>query len=115
MESESILRELKDLAEKMGVTVAERVLKTTPIRVQSGLCKVHGKLFLIVDKKLPMREKISVLMEALSPLPYDDVYIMPFVRELISDFKRVHKVRPPQFLSQETPPPDPENPSRQPS
>ena len=50
MKPEMIYQELKDLAEKLGITVKEENFKKTGIHVKSGLCKIKGEQFFIMDK-----------------------------------------------------------------
>jgi len=49
MKPEQIYQELKDLAEKLEITVSEQNLRTAGIKVKSGLCKVKGKNMFIMD------------------------------------------------------------------
>ena len=43
MKPEQTYQDLKELAEKLGVNVSEQNLRSTGIKVKSGLCKVKGK------------------------------------------------------------------------
>ena len=92
MDPHAVASELKDLAEKMGVTVSERVLANAPVHVQSGLCTVKGKPVLIIDRNLEVHDKIEILLDCICTMPYDDYYVVPFVRELISDYLKNRKV-----------------------
>ena len=49
MKPEQIYQELKDLAEKLEITVSEQNLRTAGIKVKSGLCKVKGKNLFVMD------------------------------------------------------------------
>ncbi len=88
MNRATVLSELKNLAERLGVTVVERVLLTTPVRVKSGLCVVRGKPRIIIDRKIPDDEKITVLATSLSELSLDDVFVKPGIRDLITRHAR---------------------------
>jgi hypothetical protein len=84
MKPEKIYQELKDLAEKLGVAVEEHNFRNAGIRVRSGMCVVHGKHLVIIDKHKSLSKKIHVLASALSKLPHDTIYIVPAVREVIT-------------------------------
>lgn len=86
MKPEQIYQELKDLAEKLEITVSEQNLRTTGIKVKSGLCKVRGKDLFIMDKHKSVHKKIDLLATQLAQLPHEDVYIVPAVREMLERY-----------------------------
>ncbi|MCP4369531.1 MAG: hypothetical protein GY797_15685 [Deltaproteobacteria bacterium] len=84
MKPEQIYQELRDLAEKLGITVSEQNLRKSGINVKSGLCKVKGKHIFIMDKDKSTHKKNMMLTSLLRELPHENIYILPAVRELIS-------------------------------
>ena len=84
MKPEQIYQELKDLVEKLGITVSEQNLGKTGLNVKSGLCKVKGKQIFIMDKHKSIYKKNVLLISCLKELPHEDIYVVPAVRELIS-------------------------------
>ena len=84
MKPENLYQELKDLAEKLEITVKEENLKKAGIHVNSGLCKVKGEQLFIMDKHKKVKEKIDLLAECLSQMDHEDIYVIPAVRELLS-------------------------------
>jgi ABC-type enterochelin transport system substrate-binding protein len=89
MKPEQIYQELKDLAEKLEVSVSEQNLRTTGIKAKSGLCKVKGQNLFIMDKHKSIHKKIEILASQLAKFPHEDLYVMPTIRELLE--KRVTK------------------------
>ena len=83
MKPEQIYQELKDLAEKLGVTVSEQNFRTSGIPVKSGFCIVKGAMHCILDKHISFNKKATVLAQALHDLPHEKLYIVPAVREYI--------------------------------
>jgi len=83
MKPDQLYQELKDLAERMQVTVSEQNLKTSGIKVRSGLCIVKGRKLFIMDKHKSIHKKIKMLATQLSRIPHEDLYIIPAVRELL--------------------------------
>ncbi|KPJ74990.1 MAG: hypothetical protein AMJ54_16135 [Deltaproteobacteria bacterium SG8_13] len=81
MKPDQIYQALKELAEKLQVTVAEQNLRATGVRARSGLCKIKGKYVFVMDKQKPVSKKIDLLAECLSRMPHEDIYILPAVRE----------------------------------
>jgi len=86
MKPEQTYQDLKELAEKLGVTVSEQNLRSTGIKVKSGLCKVKGKNILIMDKKIAFQDKNEILASCLSKLPYEDIFMVPALREFLDSF-----------------------------
>ena len=86
MKPEQIYQELKDLAEKLNVTVSEQNLRISGIRVKSGLCKVRGKEMIILDKNKSLYKKNRILAACLSNKPHENIYIVPAVREWLKKF-----------------------------
>jgi len=87
MKPEQIYQELKELAEKLEVTVSEQNLRTAGIKVKSGLCKIKGKNLFIMDKHKSIRKKIKILASQLAKMPNENIYIVPAVREMIEKFR----------------------------
>ncbi len=88
MKPEQLLQNLKDLAEKLGIKVAERSFRNIGIRVRSGLCKVREENLLILDKNLSVHRKNKLLGSYLSELPCEDVFLVPAVREYLEKLKK---------------------------
>jgi len=86
MKPEQLYQELKDLAEKLKITVSEQNLRISGINVSSGLCKVKGEYLFILDKHKSVHKKIRILASQLSKLPHEDIYIVPAVRELLEKY-----------------------------
>ena len=86
MKPEQIYQELKDLAEKLAVTVSEQNLRKTGLKVQSGLCTVKGKDLFIMDKHVSIHKKIKILAAELARMPHEDVYLIPAVRETLDKY-----------------------------
>jgi hypothetical protein len=92
MKPEQAYQELKDLAEKLHITVAEQNLRKTGIHVNSGLCVVKGEKMFIMDKHESLRHKIDILGAVLGEMQTEDIYMVPAIRELIQrGFKKQRK------------------------
>jgi len=83
MKPEQIYQELKDLAEKLEVSVSEQNLRTAGITVKSGLCRVKGSDLFIMDKHKSIHKKIDALASELAKFPHEDLYVMPAIREIL--------------------------------
>jgi len=86
LKPDRLYQELKDLAEKMDITVSEQNLRATGIKAKSGLCKVKGKSMFIMDKNKSIHKKIKILAAQLAELPVENIYIVPTVRELLDKY-----------------------------
>ncbi|MBU2490090.1 MAG: hypothetical protein KKA60_11935 [Proteobacteria bacterium] len=99
MDPETIFRQLKELAESLGIAIRERVLGPGPIRVQSGLCRVRGNLVLVLDRKLVLREKIAILAESINAMATDEIFVVPALREALDE----HPASPRKTIPEEHP------------
>ena len=86
MKPDQLYQELKELAEKLNITVSEQNLRKTGIIVKSGLCKVKAKYVFVMDKNKSVRDKIEVLASCLSKIPNDDIYVVPILREILNEY-----------------------------
>ena len=83
MKAEQIYQDLKDLAEKLDVTVSEQSFRTSGIPVKSGFCLIKGKMHCIIDKNISLHKKTKVLARSIVDLPHENVFVVPAVREII--------------------------------
>lgn len=88
MKPEQIYQDLKDIAEKLDVTVSEQSFRSSGIPVKSGFCVIKGKMHCIIDKNITLHKKTKVLAQALSGLPHENLYIMPAIRDFIQKYGR---------------------------
>ncbi len=87
MKPDQLYQELINLAERLQVTVSEQNLKTSGVKVRSGLCKVKGQRLYVMDKHKSIHDKIRLLALQLAAIPHDDLYIKPAVRELLNKYR----------------------------
>ena len=83
MKPEQLYQELKDLAEKLNVTVSEQSFKTAGIPVKSGFCLIKGDMHCIIDKNISLYKKNQALAKALVDLPHENLYLIPAVRDFL--------------------------------
>ncbi len=88
MKPEQLYQNLKDLAQKLEISVLERNLRNTGIKVESGLCKVKGKYLFIMDKHMPLHVRNRILGYCLSKMSHEDIYVVPAVREYLDNVKQ---------------------------
>jgi hypothetical protein len=86
MKPEQLYQDLKDLAEKLDLTVSEQSFRSSGIPVKSGFCIIKGKMHCIIDKNISLHKKTQVLAEVLFDLPHENLYVVPAVRDTIKKF-----------------------------
>jgi hypothetical protein len=96
MKPEKLYHELKDLAERIGMRVAEQNFRINPgIRVKSGFCIVKDQECCIIDKHLRLSKKTEVLADCIhnkltaSNESIETVFMVPAVRDYLERFKPV--------------------------
>ncbi len=81
MKIDETLKELEGIAEKKSIKVSYENIGGE--LGAGGLCKVKGEHRVIVDKRATDGEKVTVLAQALSRFPLDDLFISEKTREII--------------------------------
>jgi hypothetical protein len=83
MDSRKILEYLEELALKLGVEIVYEKLEGEDFPVGGGLCKVKGVYKIFMDRSEPLEGQIKILAHALSSFDTEEVYILPFIREIL--------------------------------
>jgi hypothetical protein len=83
LDDRTILNQLEELAERLGIEIRYGNLGAEESRRMGGLCRVQGKHFLIMHSRLTRKEKIGVIVKALQGFESGDIYIRPVIRELL--------------------------------
>ena len=83
MESRKVLEYLEDLAERLDVQIVYEKLREEDFSVKGGLCKVKGVYKMFMDPSEPMERRIEILARALSCFDTKEVYVLPFIREIL--------------------------------
>jgi len=79
----TILQQLEELAERLGVEVLYENLAREELVVKSGTCTLRGQLLVIIDHHLTPSGRIQVLADCLARFDLSTVYVVPVIRELI--------------------------------
>jgi hypothetical protein len=88
MSPEQLYHDLKELSEKLGISVLEHNFRNTGIHVRSGFCKLKGKMLIILDKSRSLADKNEVILSCLSQIPHEDIYIVPYLRDLLTNYSK---------------------------
>ncbi|MGB5158483.1 hypothetical protein [Desulfobacterium sp. N47] len=87
MKSDRLFHELLNIIEKLNIIVKEQKLRKSGINIKSGFCKIKGKDYFILDKELPINKKNEILSEFINRYEYDNIYIVPAVRDYLNKNK----------------------------
>ncbi len=80
MTHEQILCELEDLAEKSSIT-----LRYEKGDFDGGYCVLKDERIIVINKRLAVPKRASVLAQALAEVGIEEMYLKPAVREFIED------------------------------
>lgn len=83
LRDEEIMKALEEVAERLSVRVHYEEMKAFEFRVEDGSCRVKGEPSIFIDRKRPLKEKISILARELQKFDLEDIYIPPLLREKI--------------------------------
>jgi hypothetical protein len=83
MQPRKVLESLEDLAERLGIEIVYEKLRDEEFPVKGGICKVQKTYKIFMDRSEPMESRIKILSLALSSFDTDDIYLLPFIREIL--------------------------------
>jgi len=85
MDENTIIERLEGLIEEFGVHIRHEPIKQDEdsINIVGGLCLLKGEYVLIINSKAAIRDKIRALGIALKHFDYENIYILPVLRELL--------------------------------
>jgi hypothetical protein len=87
MQNSKILQYLEELAFQLGIEIVNERLGGTDVFIEGGLCKVKGTYKIFMDPSTPIQNKIEVLARSLSSFHTENVYLLPFIREILQKAK----------------------------
>jgi hypothetical protein len=88
MRDEDLLVTLEELAEQLQIPVTYAALATEELPGRGGMCVIHGERRIIIERSLTTREKARLLAAGLAQFDFEDVFLLPAVREAIERAKR---------------------------
>ena len=81
---EALCEELKELANRLGVQVREEaLLREAGYHVRSGACRVREQEMIIIDRNLPVADRVDVLLRGLAAHDFETHYLSPALRSLL--------------------------------
>lgn len=86
MNDEVLLRELEELAERLGISVRDESISSEDSSSSGGLCRLEGKYMIILNSRAATGEKNQVMIRALRQFDLGAIYVKPFIRELLGGY-----------------------------
>ena len=83
MDDGTLLNQLEELVGKLGIEIRYGNIPGEESHRTGGLCRVKGQYVLIIHSRLTVKEKIEVVIKTLREFEMGDVYVIPFIRELL--------------------------------
>jgi hypothetical protein len=85
---EHLYEQLENLAKQLGISIRYEDLGDPETPATSGLCKVKGRYFYIMDKSKDLSERIRLLTQCLCRMDFEGVYVLPGIRRLLEEVGR---------------------------
>ena len=83
MQNNKVLEYLEDLSFRLGIEIVNEKLGGIDFSIEGGLCKVKGVYKIFIDPSAPIEVQIEILARALSSFKIEEVYLLPFIREIL--------------------------------
>ncbi len=90
MQDQGLLTALEGLAEHLKIPVSYAAMATEELPGRGGLCVLHGERRIIIERTLSPREKAHLLAAGLAQFDFEDIYLLPAVREAIEKARSRH-------------------------
>lgn len=87
MKNESLLALLEETSEKLSIKLSYDDLRKGEVATPGGLFTLRGEKRILIHKGLTVKEKVDVLLDILSGLDTEDVFLLPDVRERLKRYK----------------------------
>ena len=88
MQSWQVLEYLEGLAERLGVEIVYQKLGDEELTVRGGLCRVNGTFKIFIDRYQSIEDRIRVVAQGLASFDTDEVYLFPYIREVLEKARR---------------------------
>ena len=86
MDENTVLGQLEELAESLGIEVRYEPIKKEGAFYPGGLCRLQDKYVLILNSRATIRDKIEALAKAVNRSDLSKIYLRPGVREFLEGF-----------------------------
>ena len=87
MDNDSLLHQLEDLLEILGIEMRCESLETEMFFSPGGLCRLGNRYVLFIDNRLTKQEKIQTLARAAARFDISRIYLRPGLRDFLSTFQ----------------------------
>ncbi len=89
MDEKRLLQELEEIAEKLSIAIRYDDLMGMDFKVKGGLCNLRGQNVIIMDRRMPPRERIDLLVLVLRKFDLSPIFMKPYVRLIIGDASEI--------------------------
>ena len=91
MQASQVLEYLEDLAKRLGVEIVYQKLGEEDFSVRGGLCKVNGTFKIFIDRSKSLEDQINIVAQGLSSFDTEEVYLFPYIRDVLEKARRHHR------------------------
>jgi hypothetical protein len=78
---ENKIEDLKNVTEKLAISIEITDLNDQEFQIQSGYCKMNGKDLILLDKNLSLQEQAEVILKTLNNFDLENIYVASWIRE----------------------------------
>ncbi len=86
MDESTLLGQLEELAQSLGIEIRHEVLKREGSFFPGGLCRVKGEYVLILNSAATVSDKIQTLAKSVNRFDLSKVYLRPGLRDFLEGF-----------------------------
>ena len=87
---ENKIEDLKNVTEKLAISIEITDLNDQEFQIQSGYCKMNGKDLILLDKNLSLQEQAEVILKTLNNFDLENIYVASWIREHLEIESNTH-------------------------
>jgi len=81
------LDDLEAVAEKLSIHIERCTLTDSEFIVESGYCRVNGQDMILLDKTLPPRQHMEIILNILRQFDLETIYVPSWIREHLDNLE----------------------------
>ncbi len=86
MDENTLLGQLEELAQSLGIEIRYEALKREGSFFPGGLCRLKGEYVLILNSAATVSDKIQTLAKSVNRFDLSKVYLRPGLRDFLEGF-----------------------------
>ncbi len=81
------LEDLESVAAKLSIQIERCSLTDNEFAIESGHCRVNGQDMILLDKTLPARQHMEIILNILGQFDLETIYVPSWIRDYLENLE----------------------------